>query len=72
MFSCEFCKIFKNTFFTEHIPVTASAFKILQDIFYGPFSCKNSQWFLAVNYFCKKNFLDEEIWQKKLFVLSRS
>ena len=23
MFSCEFCKIFKNTFFTEHLRVTA-------------------------------------------------
>ena len=23
--SCEFCKIFKNTFFTEHLRVTASA-----------------------------------------------
>ena len=25
VFSCEFCKIFKNTFFTEHILATASA-----------------------------------------------
>ena len=24
MFSCEFCKIFKNTFFTEHLWTTAS------------------------------------------------
>ena len=24
MFSCEFCKIFKNTFFTEHLWMTAS------------------------------------------------
>ena len=23
VFSCEFCKIFKNTFFTEHLPTTA-------------------------------------------------
>ena len=23
MFSCEFCKIFKNTFFTEHLRMTA-------------------------------------------------
>ena len=23
MFSCEFCKIFKNTFFTEHLRTTA-------------------------------------------------
>ena len=24
MFSCEFCEIFKNTFFTEQLQVTAS------------------------------------------------
>ena len=24
VFSCEFCEIFKNTFFTEHLWVTAS------------------------------------------------
>ena len=24
VFSCEFCKIFKNTFFTEHLRTTAS------------------------------------------------
>ena len=24
MFSCEFCEIFKNTFFTEHLWTTAS------------------------------------------------
>ena len=24
VFSCEFCEISKNTFFTEHLPVTAS------------------------------------------------
>ena len=24
VFSCEFCEIFKNTFFTEHLRVTAS------------------------------------------------
>ena len=26
MFSCEFCKIFKNTYFIEHLRVTASVF----------------------------------------------
>ena len=25
MFSCEFCEIFKNTFLTEHLRMTASA-----------------------------------------------
>ena len=31
VFSCEFCEIFKNTFFTEHLQTTASlnAFNIL-------------------------------------------
>ena len=28
VFSCEFCEISKNTFFTEHIWVTASVFVI--------------------------------------------
>ena len=27
MFSCEFCEIFKNTFFTEHLWTTASEVK---------------------------------------------
>ena len=26
MISCEFCEIFKNTFFTEHLQTTASVF----------------------------------------------
>ena len=26
VFSCEFSEIFKNTFFTEHLPTTASTF----------------------------------------------
>ena len=26
MFSCEFCKIFKNTFYTEHLPATTPFF----------------------------------------------
>ena len=28
MFSCEFCEIFKNTFFTEHLWTTLSRFRI--------------------------------------------
>ena len=32
VFSCEFCKIFKNTFYTEHLWTTASALlKLLTD-----------------------------------------
>ena len=29
MFSCEFCEIFQNNFFTEHLRATASFFKWL-------------------------------------------
>ena len=32
MYSCEFCKIFKNTFFTEHFRGTASIFCNLNKI----------------------------------------
>ena len=32
MFSCEFCEIFKNTFFTEHLWVTVSV--IILEIFF--------------------------------------
>ena len=33
MFSCEFCKISKNTFFTEHLRMTASAKNPFERIF---------------------------------------
>ena len=32
VFSCEFCEIFKNTFFIEHVRTTASK-KRLQEVF---------------------------------------
>ena len=32
VFSCEFCKISKNTFFTEHLPTTTSVDKCLFQI----------------------------------------
>ena len=28
MFSCEFCDVFRNTFFTEHLWATASSFSV--------------------------------------------
>ena len=31
MFSCEFCKISKNTFFKEHLWTTASAFRLIKN-----------------------------------------
>ena len=33
VFSCEFCKIFKNTFFTEYPQTTASILWTLVDLF---------------------------------------
>ena len=30
MFFCEFCEIFKNTFFTEHLWTTASVIRIVE------------------------------------------
>ena len=35
MFFCEFCKIFKNTFFAEHLRVTASDIRIQAVIIYN-------------------------------------
>ena len=29
VFSCKFCEIYKNTFFTEHLRTTASVYHIL-------------------------------------------
>ena len=34
VFSCEFCEIFKNTFFTEHLQTYASVCKISVDLLY--------------------------------------
>ena len=34
-FSCEFCKIFKNTFFTEHLWITASILQQLLALYYA-------------------------------------
>ena len=35
VFSCEFCKIFKNTVFTEHLRATASVGLFLEKLFWG-------------------------------------
>ena len=32
MFSCEFCEIFKNTFFTEHLRTTASVVRNVANV----------------------------------------
>ena len=42
VFSCEFCDISKNTFFTEYLLATASVSWFLQD-FFGRFSLTPSQ-----------------------------
>ena len=32
MFSCEFCEIFMNKVFTEHLRMTASALKVFEGL----------------------------------------
>ena len=64
VFSSEFCKIFKNTLFTEHLRATASVevhqtckffrinYRVVFRIFPSisdQFFCKNSQWLKAIN-----------------------
>ena len=52
MFSCEFCEIFKNTFFTEHLRVTASDIRMQVVVIYN----LNLSWqFLRINFtlFCE-------------------
>ena len=58
MFSCEFCKIFKNTFFMEHLRVTKCFFLFLMPWSY-PHRIKKSieikvgtiaKWFQAHNF----------------------
>ena len=44
VFSCQFCKISKNTFFTEHSWTTASEHNLISDLKlgrYGTIPCKN-------------------------------
>ena len=38
MFSCEFCEIFKNTFFMEHLRVTASDTSVIKEHNYVRYS----------------------------------
>ena len=45
MFSCEFCEIFKNTYFLEHLRTAAS-----EDCSYGYFLLNIRQEFFLVNY----------------------
>ena len=59
VFSCEFCEIYKNTLFTEHLRATACKrstryqFRILRNIYNETFR-ENSLCLKAVNYFRKK------------------
>ena len=36
MFPCEFCEIFKNTFFTENLRTTANAFNLVIFFLHSP------------------------------------
>ena len=51
MFSCEFCKIFKNTFFTEHLRVTKCFFFIFDALKLSPQN-KEKYWNKG-GYYCK-------------------
>ena len=52
MFYCEFCEIFKNTFFTEHLRVTASDIRMQVIVNYN---LNLSLQFLTINFtlFCE-------------------
>ena len=60
-FSCEFCKIFKNNFFTEHLQVTASVNLQLYKKQPQPWmiSLEISQIFRTINWGNNRYLLDE-------------
>ena len=41
VFSCEFCEISKNTFFTEHLWAAASLFSFMMNLIFGFFHISN-------------------------------
>ena len=54
VFSCEFCEISKNTFFTEHLRMTASASvlttkSVFLFVYLVKFDCNNKRHFLTTN-----------------------
>ena len=65
MFSCEFCEISKNTFFTEHLWVTASILIIIVIIIgviiifylFELFEVIQTNWFP-----CSKKLIQEKLW----------
>ena len=40
VFCSEFCKIFKNTFFTEHFRATVSVLCLIPELYLGPYQGK--------------------------------
>ena len=56
VFSCEFCKIFKNTFFTKHLRAALSALKnlrsgkVLRNIVYVTFFNDNAVLLLSIEW----------------------
>ena len=64
MFSCEFSKILKNTFFAEHLRMTASAFNFSEAATGGvPWK----KMFLKISQNLQKNTFDLRNFQKHLF-----
>ena len=65
LFSCEFCKISNNTFFTEHLRTTASERRALNlkenDCFYG--NCKS-----LVGIFNQTWLLHRHFWRFRILV----
>ena len=61
-FSCEFCKNFKNTFFTEHFPMNSS----FSDLFHS-FILQRSFIYLLEPSFVKKSDKNPQFWH--LFIL---
>ena len=59
MFSCEFCKIFKNTYFVEQLRTTAPTF---------------SKIFMTANFsYCNYDVVDSfNIWKKMIFLWETS
>ena len=64
MFSCEFCEIFKDTFFAEHLRVTVSEFIITLLILTAfPISLN------AINFDCFSNVTEKQILLKLTLTL---
>ena len=64
VFSCEFCGISKNNFFTEHLWATASIFKHLRSVQYFALDYRTSPMVASVKSFraCKVLNFKTQFW----------